>query len=173
MDSGASLVTSPFKFLKDKSYLLPHVQRRRGNIVAEMLSIANDSDTAVTTHYDSWGQSSRIIPFQYSKSLPPEMKAEPDPLFSVLDLFEFSASSERQFLNMISSEIKAQMEGSCGPLKTTLLVLQSIAVSLQEHIQRLKQNIVVIEDRGGPTWPRTREKSNAVLDAAIRCRIAI
>ncbi|KAH7333285.1 hypothetical protein BKA65DRAFT_507504 [Rhexocercosporidium sp. MPI-PUGE-AT-0058] len=167
MDPGTSLVTTPLEFLRDKGYLLPHVHRRRENIMSDMFSIATESDAPVAAHNETWGQSSRILPFQYSKPIPSEMEVEPDPFFSVLDLFEFSANSERQFLNMISSQINDQMEGPDVPLKTTVELLQSMAVSLQEHIQRLKQNIVVIKDRGGPTWPRTADKNNSVLDVAI------
>ncbi|PVH68317.1 hypothetical protein DL98DRAFT_631896 [Cadophora sp. DSE1049] len=123
------------------------------------------TDATTAAHDDVWGQTTRFIPFQYSRSLPAGMATEPDPFYSVLDLFEFSASSERQFLNMLSSQIKTQMQAASPPENATLAVLQTIAVSLQEHIERLKQNIMTLKDRGGPQWPRPVDI--CVLDNAI------
>jgi len=165
MDAGNTLLTNPLKFLQGRGYLLPHVQHRRGNTINEMAPAVTHAVPAA--HDDVWGQSARFVPFQYSSSLPEGIAAEPDPFYSVLDLFEFAASSERQYLNMLSSQIKAQVKASSTSVKTAITVLQAIAVSLQEHTERLKQNVMTIKDRGGPQWPRTQHEYRGLLDHAV------
>ena len=166
IDAGSTLLTNSLKFLHGKAYLLPHVQHRRGNIVTELNSTISDATTGIH-HDDVWAQIARFLPFQYSSSLPEGIAAEPDPFYSVLDLFEFAASSERQYLNMLSSQIKAQVQAASTSVKSAITVLQTIAISLQEHTERLKQNIMTIKDRGGPQWPRTEGESMVVIDPAV------
>lgn len=103
-------------------------------------------------------QSASLLATRYGDYLKPNVMG-PDPFCTLSGLFQFSASSETQFLNLIESKIDADtryysLENE-EPTLANLLYFQEL---LESHLSKLKANLEVIKYRGGPHWVRIAEE---------------
>lgn len=116
--------------------------------------------------FDNWYESSRadkpkrcnfaqnasILDQEYGKKLDPD-KMRTDPFYALSELWRFAAYSECQFLNMMDSKLKWGTESSV--LSRDDLTLANLIYCkgiLEEHVQRLHNNIICIGNKGGPEW---------------------
>lgn len=109
-------------------------------------------------HEANAAQSSSLIHVNYGESLNPQLTSQ-DGFYLFQELFEFSAFSIIQFLNLIEDNISH--DSSAGRSKdseskqTNLLYIQNILEKLDE---RLRENITVIESRGMVWWQQAENE---------------
>ena len=120
-------------------------------------------------------QSAAYIPLYYDRLLG-EATAAADPFYALGDLFNFAATSEAQFLNMIEKKTYAEMSQNMNETEKkdhsqhawTLSNLFSAKSVLDSHIGRLKENVISIKNRGG--FHRTKgvddDKQRLEIDTA-------
>ncbi|KAL9632328.1 MAG: hypothetical protein Q9164_005386 [Protoblastenia rupestris] len=99
-----------------------------------------------------------------------------DPFYAFSEIFTTVASSESQYLNMVERKIKSEiitvMRASKGEVSkdaeeteetsSTLSNLVYYKPFLDEHAQRLKENISSIEAQGDHKWPRVSDPKHQV-----------
>lgn len=125
--------------LKSKKYALPTDEQGRNGELAQAAS---------------------FLRRDYGKLLEwPLMKV--DPFYALHELFEFSASSELQFLNLIEDklgpETTYEILAKAIPSLSNLLYHLEI---LQAHARRLTETIQKIKCRGNSQWPHAPEDTD-------------
>lgn len=133
--------------LSGPTVFLPTIQVRPFDALRSQQSFAPE-------HEAKYAQSSALIHLNYGESLDQQL-VNHDGFFLFQELFEFSAFSIAQLLNLIDDNISHKF--SWGRLEDSeskqanLLYIQSILESLE---RRLGQNLQVINSRGMNWWHR-------------------
>ena len=109
-------------------------------------------------------QSACQVPSHYGRFLN-SSAAIADPFYALSEIFAIVASSESQYLNMVERKIQTEVEQVMVANRQSGIMEsneQSSALSnlvyyktiLDEHIQRLKENVNSIRSSGDPKWPK-------------------
>lgn len=108
-----------------------------------------------------------MLPANYGKTLDPKI-ARSYPLYALQELFDFAASAESQFLNMLKKVLDEQIErlltssdnGETGPSMADFQYSRGI---LDRHIHRSQQILAAIKT---DLWKNSQERRTAVLSLA-------
>jgi hypothetical protein len=99
-------------------------------------------------------QSASLLPTGFSSLLDLDLM-KVDAFYALDEVFRFSASSHQQLLNLMEKKIGPEAGYSSleeeQPTLSNLLYFQEI---LDSRIVHLKENVEVLERRGGVNWPR-------------------
>ncbi|RHZ70337.1 hypothetical protein CDV55_108290 [Aspergillus turcosus] len=104
-----------------------------------------------SVHYESENNATHLVQnvswlhLNYGQSLNRNLIAK-SPFYALHEIFSFVASSENQFLNMLESKIRKELDaqtlvGQKNPTLSHLLYNQQV---LDRHIQRLRENLTFI-----------------------------
>ncbi|KAK1767611.1 hypothetical protein QBC33DRAFT_71366 [Phialemonium atrogriseum] len=118
-------------------------------------------------------QNVALLPFQYGSRLNKRI-ARRDTLYALNQVFQFSASAEVQFLNLLQSRIVHELSfvGAQGDGKyhsISLLNLKYIKTQLTSHAQSLTETVSLLQNRHDLDWPhieRSDEDSATVERSA-------
>lgn len=100
-----------------------------------------------------------LLPFQYGSALDKTVASQ-DALYALSELFQFAASAESQFLNLLDDRIRHELsfigrENIAGRHHAISLVnLSYIKTQLQSHAKRLVDTVGMLEERELLDWPR-------------------
>lgn len=112
--------------------------------------------------------SANLLPSQYGGSLDPAIMAQ-DPFYALAELFEFSASSHNQFLNMMETLIAEDIHSFAKHPDVSFANLSHHKVLLDEHLKYLPTAISSLRHRGGSWWPRaTDSAADEVVNETIQ-----
>ncbi|KAF2111451.1 hypothetical protein BDV96DRAFT_650011 [Lophiotrema nucula] len=115
--------------------------------LANLDTPARDNGSRDTLHDPRLTQNAGLLPLQYGASLDrPAMLA--DAMYALSDLVAFAASSEKQFLNMISAQIDRDLR-----LYQDLIELSLCKILLDEHLKSTLETLACLRSRGGANWP--------------------
>ncbi|OAT13581.1 hypothetical protein BDBG_08754 [Blastomyces gilchristii SLH14081] len=114
-----------------------------------------------------------LLPFQYGSMIDREV-AEQDALYAVSEVFQFAASSELQFLNLLHGRIKHELSFTGEQQKmgrrndaVSLLNLRFIKTQLISHAQRLAETVRTLETCDLLGWQRDQESPKAQQRARL------
>ena len=140
-----------------KTSFLPTIRHR------PKLALKSKKYTLPTEDHGQNGEFPQAASFlrrNYGKQLEwPVMKV--DPFYALHELFEFSAASELQFLNLVEHKLRPETNYEIlfqeAPSLSNLLYHLEI---LQAHTRRLSETIQKIKCRGSSQWPHAPENSD-------------
>ncbi len=111
-----------------------------------------------------------LLPAHYGRFLHQEASRK-DPLYALSELFTFVATAESQFLNTIEQQISLEtarlLKGDGGAFPREELNTAVIANLLynkqiiEKHIDSLRDNIGLLQKKGGHKWPHCTEEKQA------------
>jgi len=114
-------------------------------------------------------QSASLLHLAYGRQLDNQV-AGSDALYALHEIFRFSSFSEVQFLNMLESKLKKELDQSVlvrqkNSTLSNLLYNQQV---LDRHTQRLRENIASINVQSRISWPGAALEDNkrAIADCA-------
>lgn len=93
-----------------------------------------------------------------------------DPFYTLHELLSFSASSEKQFLNLVELKLETidpESDHQSRPGNLELDTLRHLDKVLYRHVRRIQSTIAAIENLKLSKWPRSDD------DVAVRARLAI
>lgn len=82
-----------------------------------------------------------------------------DAFYAMTEIFNFVASSEGQYLNLIENVIQREERVRPELRQYSLANLQYAKATLEIHIQKIGDIISCISSRGAPNWPRASQDS--------------
>jgi hypothetical protein len=105
------------------------------------------------------------LPFEYGTEMD-RVCAPSDALYSLRDLFQFAASSELQFLNLLQSRIEHELsiigkQALGRQHAVALLNLKYIKSQLTAHAQRLDETVTLLENHHTFGWPSSPDSETA------------
>ena len=113
-----------------------------------------------------FAQNTSLLPFRYGSTVNPEM-AIMDPMYALSELFEFAASSECQFLNLMESQIQKDVHFLPTKMETSVANLKHSKCLLDEHVQRLRNTVDLLRNHEMLDWPQASEP-RITVDRALR-----
>lgn len=151
-----------------KTTLVPTIRHRPG------LALRSKKYSLPQEEYGDLAQVAPLLPKDYGRFLNTDLM-KIDPFYALHELFDFSASSKLQFLNLIDE--KLNRDTSCATLAEETPSLSNLLYNrdlLREQVHRLKENIETIKCRGGSQFPHASieselgKKANEANDALLR-----
>ncbi|TGO51361.1 hypothetical protein BOTNAR_0359g00110 [Botryotinia narcissicola] len=140
-----------------ETYMLPILQHR------DYLSLCNDrSQEAIPPALiQPWeaNQNACLLPFQYGRFLDKEILYH-DALYAISDVFRLSAASEAKFLNIINDVINHELEVSKNLNKASMVNLQYLRRLIDNHIDGIKETVLVLSSQDQFAWPRAGPGTN-------------
>lgn len=121
------------------------------------------------SHAAEWraAQNICLLPFQYGSKLDKDVASQ-DALYAVSEVFQFAASAESQFLNLLQRCIKHELAFIGGDENDTslhysvsLLNLKYIKTQLTSHVKRLAEAVSVLRNRSFLRGPHMLELGTA------------
>jgi hypothetical protein len=120
-------------------------------------------------------QNACLLPSQYGSTLDPSLMAT-DPLYALSELFNFVASSESQFLNLLQLQIEKDILFMPDKMEQPVANLKHSKTLLDEHIQHLRSVVELLRNptildrsRARPSLKETQQKPGKdSSDAAIQ-----
>jgi Mg2+ and Co2+ transporter CorA len=103
-------------------------------------------------------QSINLLPKFYGRSLNMPLMAV-DPFYALTELFEFTASSEVDLLNVIKAKVDDLLETSEGGNPVTTLSQSYLLYShqiLEHHVHHIKEALHFIKGRTSLKWPHSQ-----------------
>ncbi|KAL7781015.1 hypothetical protein V8C43DRAFT_299193 [Trichoderma afarasin] len=160
--------TYPWDVEDLESRLHPVVDYRPMVALKSHLFQSSDSiNMGVPSRQDSLSQLSN----DYGRSLHRETKAV-DPFYALTEVFQFSANSQQQFLNMIDTKIRIYTSQASQKDHEILPHLKYTQEILYSRIQDIKRVLRSIENTARPVWAKsncdTGMKKADIAAAAIR-----
>ncbi|KAL8899110.1 MAG: hypothetical protein Q9207_006361 [Kuettlingeria erythrocarpa] len=183
LDSGHPLAVGPegpwSKSIKPAyswGLRLNPIIQHRPKIALKTNYMVAGTDPDRETRKEPFLQSVCQVPVHYGRFLSTST-AVVDPFYALSEVFTLVASSESQYLNMVEQKIKSESAKVMGASKreevedtdeqsSILSNLVYYKTILDEHIQRLKTNILSIETQRDHKWPEpdfTRNTSTGML----------
>ncbi|OBS20185.1 hypothetical protein FPOA_11907 [Fusarium poae] len=98
-------------------------------------------------------QSLASLPFGYGRWLRPSLMAK-DPFYTIIEILDFAASSQIQFLNLIDAKLCAYTSGPTSKEYESLGHLKYIKAILNSHLQKTKRVLDSIKNSQLSAWPR-------------------
>jgi hypothetical protein len=164
LDSGddVSYQTPQPWSVRPPDYLLPVIRHKHMiALKCHLFTSPNSGDTSSATNND---QSVSHLPTDYGRSLRPNVMSR-DAFYSANEVFNFAASSQMEFLNLI--DIKLDKYTSL-PSEQDFESLPNLIYTrqiLNRHIQRTQRVIESIKNARSSRWPQDRSKSGKVKAA--------
>lgn len=124
------------------------------------------------SHAAEWraAQNICLLPFQYGSKLDKDVASQ-DALYAVSEVFQFAASAESQFLNLLQRCIKHELAFIGGgnehendtslQYSVSLLNLKYIKTQLTSHVRRLAETVSVLRNRSFLRGPHMLELGTA------------
>ncbi|KAF4992469.1 hypothetical protein FGRMN_7140 [Fusarium graminum] len=149
--------TSPWSVNTPVSWFLPVIRHKPMVALKSHLFTASSIDGAdfSAAHI----QSLSSLPEDYGRSLRPSIMAK-DPFYSMTEMFNFSASSQIQFLNLIDTKLDMYSSGPTAREPDSLQHLKYFKVILYGHIQKTKGILESIRNAQLPSWPTDPKNKN-------------
>ncbi|KAJ4308104.1 hypothetical protein N0V84_012299, partial [Fusarium piperis] len=110
-------------------------------------------------------QSLSRLPHDYGRSLRPSIMAK-DPFYTIVEIFNFAASSQVQFLNLIDAQLDGHTSGPTSREFESLGHLKYIKNMLYGHLQKTKRVLESIKNAQLPTWPKDDSNGEKAAIAA-------
>lgn len=131
-------------------------------------SVSSKSDAAIShgqTSGQQYSQSIDHIHKSYGTYLKSEIMAH-DAFYALHEIFEFSAASVDQLLELFEGHIRTTSSGSDSTRLSELLIVKSLVDDYRSYI---KDTLEIVCGRGSPKWPRVedpkrREKADRAAD---------
>ncbi|KAL2070237.1 hypothetical protein VTL71DRAFT_13263 [Oculimacula yallundae] len=121
---------------------------------------------------EAWraAQNITLLPFYYGSHLDKNI-AQVDALYALSELFQFVASAEVQFLNLLDKRIAHELSfvgvDSGMYHSVSLLNLTYINMQLKKHAQNLTDTIGILRNRDALDWPRANQCDHAEQTAVL------
>jgi Mg2+ and Co2+ transporter CorA len=136
------------KFPKTENTKFHPVFQHRSRMALSQVS-RNISDETQGQH----PQSIRHLSQNFGRHLKPEIMAQ-DAFYALTELFEFSAASVDQLLELCESNIKDVPYKSVAARLSELLLLKTFVDDYRSYI---KDTLSIVKSRGGRNWPSVKE----------------
>ena len=164
MDSGKDLnccTNGPWltKFTETDTTRLHPVFQHRSRMA--LSSVPNTVDSAITSGRKTERQLPQSIDHihkNYGSYLKSEVMAH-DAFYALNELFEFSAASIDQLLELFESNIRTMSHDTDTVGTSELLVAKSLVDDYRRYV---KDVLEIVGARGGPKWPRVTEPKQRV-----------
>lgn len=127
-----------------------------GESTTEQTPAQENSQNSRTPYSTSSAQSAMLLHRLYGQTLIPAI-LKVDAFYALSELFAFSAFSENQFLNLITSLVDKEQDPPMDKMQASLLNLQYWKTTLEAHMQKQQAAISCISSRGAPKWPRATD----------------
>lgn len=166
LDAGTdfpNLTTIPWSVRTPESYYLPVIRHKPMLALKCHLFAAQPSD-----RMDISGdkiQSLSNLSHDYGRSLRPKIKAK-DSFYNLNEIFNFAASSQVQFLNLIDAKLDSYVSRPADQEYESLPDLKYTKETLYRHLQKTKQVLESIKNAQLPAWPKDDSDSNKAAVAA-------
>ncbi|RKK89171.1 hypothetical protein BFJ68_g16776 [Fusarium oxysporum] len=166
LDSGSdfpNLTSHPWSVGRSRSYFLP-VIRHKSMVALKCHLFTDPSSNGEESNGDQIQSLSRL-PHDYGRSLRPSIMAK-DPFYTIIEIFNFAASSQVQFLNLIDAQLDVHTSGPTSQDFESLGYLKYIKHMLYGHLQKTKHVLESIKNAQLPTWPKDDSNSEKAAAAA-------
>lgn len=162
LDSGSEgperFSAPPWIVKSPESYYLPVIQHKPNIALKHHLFEPNTSEDMGPSDPSARQVSLASLPLNYGRSLRPGIKAR-DAFYSLTEIFQFAASSQQGFLNLIDIKLDSYTSQDSGREFETLPHLKYIKQILYRQIQKNKRILGSIENAHLHNWPRDETKS--------------
>jgi Mg2+ and Co2+ transporter CorA len=112
-------------------------------------------------------QNACLLPAQYGSTLDPALMAA-DPLYALSELFNFVASSESQFLNLLQFQIEKDILFQPENMEQPVANLKHSKTLLDEHLQYLRNTLEVLRNPTMLDRHKTKQQGKESVDAALQ-----
>lgn len=152
--------TTPYSF-RGANQCKPTIQ----HLPKAALTFRNTKSSDAPGNEDSGiAQNLRLLPLQYGSFIDANV-ASTDAFYALSELFEMSAASESQFLNMMQIQVKKVVGSTSMQMQDSQNRLKRIKTLVDDHVQYLQQILEVIQNRDIFDWstlqPDNAETSNS------------
>ncbi|KAM4057225.1 corA-like Mg2+ transporter protein [Hirsutella rhossiliensis] len=157
LDSGAPIPSRPsvpWSVRQHESYYLPVILHR--HMVALKFHLFASADSGDDAH----ARSASSLPADYGRSLRPSIMAR-DALYSLTEVFDFAASSQMEFLNLI--DVKLDKYTSL-PAEEDFQILPNLTYmkqTLYQYIQKTQRTLDSIRSAQQGKWPTEQTDSGS------------
>ncbi|RSL62727.1 hypothetical protein CEP53_004673 [Fusarium sp. AF-6] len=166
LDAGADfpdLTLTPWSVRTPESYYLPVIRHKP--MIALKCHLFADQPSDRMDFSGGKIQSLSNLPNDYGRSLRPSIKAK-DPFYNLNKVFNFAASSQVQFLNLIDAKLDSYISRPADQEYESLPNLKYTKEILYRHLQKTKQVLESIKNAQLSTWPKDDSDSNKANIAA-------
>ncbi|EEU44958.1 uncharacterized protein NECHADRAFT_85226 [Fusarium vanettenii 77-13-4] len=166
LDAGTdfpNLTTIPWSVRMPESYYLP-VIRHKPNLALKCHLFAGQPSDRMGISGDKI-QSLSNLSHDYGRSLRPKIKAK-DAFYNLNEIFNFAASSQVQFLNLIDAKLDSYISRPADQEYESLPDLKYTKEMLYRHLQKTKQVLESIRNTRLSTWPKDGSDSSKADIAA-------
>lgn len=119
-------------------------------------------------------QSVALLPLSYGRSMNAQRMSE-DPLYALHELLLFWATSETQFLNVVSSALQSMVDLSLQESSSKMTETQNTLVFYKDILGRHTNSIAgvmqCIESRDLSDWPRSQAAKPQLMAEQIECDV--
>ena len=143
---------------------LDHFSKSQVNLVSVIqmnrrLHVANNEALDAATQ-SSPSQTLALLSGGYGKMLDPQVISK-DPFYTLHELFDFFASAESQFVNMMRQHVNEQVDlaGYDREQSIALSDFQYTSEILNQHLSRLKRLLNLVRNRESWNWPQPEAES--------------
>ncbi|RSL54937.1 hypothetical protein CEP54_009622 [Fusarium duplospermum] len=166
LDAGADfpdLTLTPWSVRTPESYYLPVIRHKP--MIALKCHLFADQPSDRMDFSGGKIQSLSNLPHDYGRSLRPSIKAK-DPFYNLNEVFNFAASSQVQFLNLIDAKLDSYVSRPADQEYESLPDLKYTKEMLYRHLQKTKQVLESIKNAQLSTWPKDDSDTNKAYIAA-------
>ncbi|KAJ4251081.1 hypothetical protein NW762_011732 [Fusarium torreyae] len=164
LDAGTDFPRlDPWAVYRSGPYHLP-VIRHKPMVALKCHLFANRSPDGADSNTGQI-QSLSSLPHGYGRSLRSSIMAK-DPFYTIIEIFDFAASSQIQFLNLIDAKLYSYTSGPASKEFESLGHLKYIKAILNSHLQKTKRVLDSIKNAQLSTWPKDDSNSARTSNAA-------